>query len=138
MKRFVTLMAVALVALFIMGSCASPGIPTGSVLRAEYQGQFKGQYSSGNITVRVYDAPDGSRPVSGELDPVTGDVRGTFYGQMKGSHMEAKLETKVGELSGTVTGEMSPDPNAQTMAGTFKLDIGTGSPGTWEAKKKWK
>ena len=138
MKRFVTLMAVVLVALFIMGSCASPGIPTGSVLRAEYQGHFNSEFISRNIIVRVYDAPDGSRPVSGELDRDRGDAKGTFYGQMKGSHMEAKLETKVGELSGTVTGEMSSDPNAQTMAGTFKLDIGTGSPGTWEAKKKWK
>jgi outer membrane lipoprotein SlyB len=138
MKRLVTLMAVALVALFIMGGCATPEIPAGSVLRAEYQGFFHSDFSSGNITVTVYDAPDGSRPVSGELNPVTGDARGTFYGQMKGSHMEAKLETKVGELSGTVTGEMSPDPDAQTMAGTFKLDIWTGSLGTWEAKKKWK
>ena len=129
-------MAVALVALFIMGGCAGPGIPTGSVLRAEYQGHFNSEFISRNIIVRVYDAPDGSRPVSGELDRDRGDAKGTFYGQMKGSHMEAKLETKVGELSGTVTGEMSPDPNAQTMAGTFKLDIGTGSPGTWEAKKK--
>jgi outer membrane lipoprotein SlyB len=134
MKRVVTLIAVAFVALFILDGCASPGIPTGSVLRAEYQGQFKGHYSSGNITVRVYDAPDGSRPVSGELDRVTGDAKGTFYGQMKGSQMEAKLEAKLGELSGTVTGEMSKD--GQTMAGTFKLDIWTGSPGTWEAKKK--
>jgi len=135
MKRVVTLMAVAFIASFIMGGCAGPGLPQGSALKAEYQGQFTGQFSSsGNITVRVYEAPDGSRPVSGELNRVTGEVNGTFYGQMKGSQMEARLEATVGVPSGTLTGEMSPD--GQTMAGTFKLDIWTGSPGRWEAKRK--
>lgn len=135
MKRVVTLMAVALIAFFIMGGCAGPGLPQGSALKAEYQGQFTGQFSSsGNITVRVYEAPDGSRPVSGELNRVTGEVNGTFYGQMKGPQMEARLEATVGVPSGTLTGEMSPD--GQTMAGTFKLDIWTGSPGRWEAKRK--
>jgi hypothetical protein len=135
MKRVVTLIAVVFVALFIMGGCAAPGIPQGSVLKAEYRGQFAGQLSSsGNITVRVYEAPDGSRPVSGELERVTGDVKGSFYGQMKGSQMEARLEASLGDLSGNLNGEMSPD--GQTMAGTFKLDIWTGSPGRWEAKRK--
>ena len=135
MKRVVTLMAVAFIALFIMGGCAGPGLPQGSALKAEYQGQFRGQFSSsGNITVRVYEAPDGSRPVSGELERVAGDVKGTFYGQMKGSQMEARLGAGLGELSGNIIGEMSPD--GQTMAGTFKLDIWTGSPGRWEAKRK--
>ena len=135
MKRVVTLMAVAFIAFFIMGGCAGPGLPQGSALKAEYQGQFSGQFSSsGNITVRVYEAPDGSRPVSGELERVTGQVNGTFYGQMKGPQMEARLEATIGATSGTLTGEMSPD--GQTMAGTFKLDIWTGSPGTWEAKRK--
>jgi hypothetical protein len=135
MKRVVTLMAVAFIALFIMGGCAGPGLPQGSALKAEYQGQFRGQFSSsGNITVRVYEAPDGSRPVSGELERVAGDVKGTFYGQMKGSQMEARLGAGLGELSGNIIGEMSPD--GQTMAGTFKLDIWMGSPGTWEAKRR--
>ena len=135
MKRVVTLMAVAFIAFFIMGGCAGPGLPQGSALKAEYQGQFRGQFSSsGNITVRVYEAPDGSRPVSGELERVAGDVKGTFYGQMKGSQMEARLGAGLGELSGNIIGEMSPD--GQTMAGTFKLDIWMGSPGTWEAKRR--
>ena len=135
MKRVVTLMAVAFIALFIMGGCAGPGLPQGSALKAEYQGQFRGQFSSsGNITVRVYEAPDGSRPVSGELERVAGDVKGTFYGQMKGSQMEARLGAGLGELSGNIIGEMSPD--GQTMAGTFKLDIWTGSPGRWESKRR--
>jgi hypothetical protein len=92
-------MAAALVALFIMGGCAGPGIPTGSVLRAEYQGHFKSEFISRNIIVRVYDAPDDSRPVSGELDRDRGDAKGTFYGQMKGSRIEARLEGGLGELT---------------------------------------
>jgi hypothetical protein len=127
-------MAAALVALFIMGGCAGPGIPTGSVLRAEYQGHFKSEFISRNIIVRVYDAPDGSRPVSGELDRDRGDAKGTFYGQMKGSRIEARLEGGLGELTCKVAGEMAAD--GQTMAGTFKIDIWTGPPGTWEAKRK--
>jgi hypothetical protein len=134
MKRVVTLMAVALVALFIMGGCAAPEIPTGSVLRAEYQGLFHADFSWGNITVRVYDAPDGSRPVSGELHPESGDARGNFYGQMKGSHMEARMEAGLGEASGTITGEMSAD--GQAMSGTFSLVNMMGTPGKWEAKKR--
>jgi outer membrane lipoprotein SlyB len=135
MKRLVTLMAVALVALFIMGGCAAPGIPTGSVLRAEYQGQFHAKsYSWGTITVRVYDAPDGSRPVSGELHPESGDVRGNFYGQMKGSQMEARMEAGLGTPSGTLTGEMSAD--GQRMDGTLSLATMIGPPATWGAQKK--
>jgi hypothetical protein len=135
MKRVVTLMTVAFVALFIMGGCAGPGIPEGSVLKAQYQGQFHSEYSSGIITVLVYDAPDGSRPVSGKLDPESGDAKGDFYGQMKGSRMEARMEAGLGELSGTVKGEMSAD--GQTMSGTISLDIKKGRPpATWDAKKK--
>jgi hypothetical protein len=134
MKRVVTLMTVALVALFIMGGCAAPGIPTGSVLKAEYQGQFHGKLSSGTIIVRVYDAPDGSRPVSGELHPIEGDVRGNFSGQMKGSQMEARMEAGLGTPSGTVTGEMSAD--GQRMDGTLSLATMMGPPATWGAQKK--
>ena len=135
MKRVVTLMAVVFVVLVVMVGCSGPGIPQGSVLRAEYQGLFKGKLSWGTITVMVYDAPDGSRPVSGKLDPESGDARGHFYGQMKGSLMEGRLEAGLGELSGDITGEMSKD--GQTMSGTFNLAVEKNSPpGTWNAKKK--
>jgi len=127
-------MAVALVALFILGGCSGPGIPQGSVLKAEYQGVYKDETSGGNIIVRVYDAADGSRPVSGEFHRLSGDARGNFSGQMKGSQMEARMDVTLGVLSGTVTGEMSAD--GQTMHGTFRFDNKEGSPGSWEAKKK--
>ena len=134
MKRVVTVMAVVLVALFILGSCSGPGIPQGSVLRAEYQGLFKGDNFWGTITVRVYDASDGSRPVSGELHPGSVDAKGNFSGLMKGSQMEARMDVTLGVHSGAVTGEMSAD--GQTMSGTLNLDTVTGPPATWDAKKK--
>jgi len=135
MKRVVTLMAVALVALFIMGGCAGPGIPEGSVLRAKYQGHFHSEYSSGTIIVMVYDAPDGSIPVSGKIDAESGDAKGDFYGQMKDSRIKAQIEGGVGKTSGTLKGEMSAD--GQTMSGTISLDIKKGRPpATWEAEKK--
>jgi hypothetical protein len=134
MKRVVTLMAVVLVVLFIMGGCAGPGLPTGSVLTAEYRGLFHSDYSGGTISVRVYDAPDGSRPVTGELVPASGNARGNFYGQMKGSQMEARMEAGIGVSSGTVTGEISAD--GRTMSGTLSLANMIHPPATWEAKKK--
>ena len=135
MKRVVTLMAVALVALFMMGGCAGPGIPEGSVLRAKYQGHFNSEFSSGTITVMVYDAPDGSIPVSGNLDPESGDAKGDFFGQMKDSQIKAKIEGGLGKTSGTLKGKMSAD--GQTMSGTFSIDIEKGRPlGTWDAQKK--
>jgi hypothetical protein len=131
MKTVVTLMAVVLVALFITGGCATgPGVPMGSVLKGEYQGRFDGQFSWGNIKIRVYDAPDGSRPVSGELVPVSGNLQGIFRGQMKGSRMEATFL----EATGTVTGEISAD--SQTMSGTFSFANVLGPPATWTAQKK--
>lgn len=135
MKRVVTLMTVALVALFITGGCAGPGIPEGSVLKAKYQGHFQSEFSSGTITVMVYDAPDGSIPVSGKLDPQSGDVKGDFDGRMTDSRMKARIEAGLGKTSGTIKGEMSAD--GQTMSGTFSLDTWMGQPyGTWDAQKK--
>jgi len=131
MRTVVALMAVALAALFILGGCGGgPGVPMGSSLKGEYKGPFNSQFSWGTITVRVYDAPDGSRPVSGEFDPRSGDARGIFKGQMKGSQMEATFL----EARGTVTGEMSAD--GQTMSGNFSFANVMGPPGTWTANKK--
>ncbi len=131
MKRLVTLMAVVLIALFMTAGCATgPGVPSGSVLKGEYKGAFNSQFSWGTITVSVYDAPDGTRPVSGYLDPRSGDARGIFKGEMKGSRMEATFL----EARGTVTGEMSAD--GQTMSGNFSFANIMGPPGTWNAQKK--
>jgi hypothetical protein len=87
------------------------------------------QVSWGNIKVRVYDAPDGSRPVFGKLEPQTGTVMGVLRGQMNG----ARLEGQFLEVNGTLTGEMSPD--GKTMSGTFSFANVLGPPGTWTAQK---
>jgi hypothetical protein len=130
-KRVITFMAVALAAALVAGGCASaPGVPRGSVLTGDYQGRFNGQFSWGNIDVRVYDAPDGSRPVFGQLYPQSGTVMGIFRGQMKGSRFEAQFL----EANGTVTGELSAD--GKTMSGTFSFANVLGPPGTWTAQKK--
>ncbi len=131
MKTVTTLIAIALAALFVAGGCAvAPGIPQGSVLTGEYQGRFNSQYSWGNIKVRVYDAPDGSKPVFGELQPESGTLMGVFRGQMKGSRLEAEFF----ESNGTVTGELSAD--GKTMSGTFSFPNVLGPPATWNAQKK--
>jgi hypothetical protein len=130
-KTVITLMAVALAAALIVGGCASaPGVPQGSVLTGDYQGRFNSQYSWGNIKVRVYDAPDGSRPVFGQLDPQSGTVMGIFRGQMNGSRLEAQFF----EANGTLTGELSAD--GKSMSGTFSFANVLGPPGTWTAQKK--
>lgn len=130
MITVVTLMAAVLVVLFIMGGCAGPGVPSGSVLEGEYQGNFKGQYSWGKIKFSVYEAPDGSRSVNGELQPEEGNMIGNFHGQMKGSRLEAGFI----EGMGTVTGEMSAD--GKTMSGTITHPTVAGPPATWTARKK--
>ncbi len=131
MKTVTTLIAIALAAWFVGGGCASaPGVPQGSVLTGEYQGRFNSQYSWGNIKVRVYDAPDGSKPVFGELQPESGTLMGVFRGQMKGSRLEAEFF----EANGTVTGELSAD--GKTMSGTFSFPNVLGPPATWNAQKK--
>ena len=131
MKTVTTLIAIALVALFVAGGCASaPGVPQGSVLTGDYQGRFNGQYSWGNIKVKVYDAPDGSRPVFGQLEPESGMLMGAFRGQMKGSRLEAEFF----ESNGTVAGELSTD--GKTMSGTFSFPNVLGPPATWNAQKK--
>jgi len=131
MKTVTTLIAIALVALFVAGGCASaPGVPQGSVLTGDYQGRFNGQYLWGNIKVKVYDAPDGSRPVFGQLEPESGTLMGAFRGQMKGSRLEAEFF----ESNGTVAGELSTD--GKTMSGTFAFANVLGPPGTWNAQKK--
>ncbi len=131
MKTVITLMAVALVAVLIVGGCASaPGVPQGSVLKGDYQGRFNSQYSWGSIKVRVYDAPDGSRPVFGQLEPEAGTLMGIFRGQMKGSRLEGEFF----EANGTVTGELSAD--GKTMSGTFSFPNVLGPPATWTAQKK--
>jgi len=99
-------------------------------LTGEYQGRFNSQYSWGNIKVRVYDAPDGSKPVSGELQPESGTLMGVFRGQMKGSRLEAEFF----QANGTVTGELSAD--GKTMSGTFSFSNVLGPPATWNAQKK--
>jgi hypothetical protein len=131
MKTIITLTAVALAALLIAAGCAvAPGVPQGSVLAGDYQGRFNGQYSWGNIKVRVYDAPDGSRPVFGQLEPEAGPLMGVFRGQMKGSRLEGEFF----EANGTVTGELSAD--GKTMSGTFSFTNVLGPPATWNAQKK--
>jgi hypothetical protein len=131
MKTVLTLMAVALVAALTVGGCASaPGVPQGSVLAGDYQGRFNGQFSWGSIKVRVYDAPDGSRPVFGQLEPESGTLMGIFRGQMKGSRLEAEFF----QANGTVTGELSAD--GKTMSGTFSFPNVLGPPATWNAQKK--
>ncbi len=131
MKTVTKPMAIAFVALLIAVGCASaPGVPQGSALTGEYQGRFNSQYSWGNIKVRVYDAPDGSKPVSGELQPESGTLTGVFRGQMKGSRLEAEFF----QANGTVTGELSAD--GKTMSGTFSFSNVLGPPATWNAQKK--
>jgi hypothetical protein len=131
MKTVITLITVALATALIGGGCATaPGVPQGSVLKGDYQGRFNGQYSWGNIKVKVYDAPDGSRPVFGELQPESGTLMGAFRGQMKGSRLEAEFF----EANGTVTGELSAD--GKTMSGTFSFTNVLGPPSTWNAQKK--
>jgi hypothetical protein len=131
MKTVITLMAVTLAAALIGGGCASaPGVPQGSVLTGEYQGRFNSQFSWGAIKVRVYDAPDGSKPVFGELRPESGTLMGAFRGQMKGSRLEAEFF----EANGTVAGELSTD--GKTMSGTFSFPNVLGPPATWTAQKK--
>jgi hypothetical protein len=131
MKRIITMMAVALAAALIAGGCASaPGVPQGSVLMGDYQGRFNSQYSWGNIKIRLYEAPDGSRPVSGQLNPEAGTIMGVFRGQMNGSRLEGQFL----EANGTITGELSPDGNS--MSGTFSFPNVLGPPGTWTAQKQ--
>jgi hypothetical protein len=131
MKTIITLMAVALAAALVTGGCATaPGVPQGSVLKGDYQGRFNSQYSWGNIKVRVYEAPDGSRPVSGQLNPEAGTVMGVFSGRMNGSRLEGQFM----EANGTVTGELSPD--GKTMSGTFSFANVLGPPGAWTAQKQ--
>jgi hypothetical protein len=102
----------------------------GSVLTGDYQGSFDSQYSWGKIKIKVYDGPDGSKPVFGELEPASGRVMGIFRGHMKGSRLEADFF----QASGTVTGELSAD--GKTMSGTFTFANVLGPPGTWSAQKK--
>ncbi len=131
MKKVIMLMAAALVALLIAVGCATaPGVPQGSVLTGDYQGSFDSQYSWGKIKIKVYDGPDGSKPVFGELEPASGRVMGIFRGHMKGSRLEADFF----QASGTVTGELSAD--GKTMSGTFTFANVLGPPGTWSAQKK--
>lgn len=131
MKRIIAMMAVALAAAMILGGCATaPGVPQGSVLTGDYQGRFNGQVSWGNIKVSVYEAPDGSKPVFGQLTPQTGTISGSFRGQMNGSRLEGQFL----EANGTVTGELSPD--GKTMSGTFSFANVLGPPGTWTAQKQ--
>jgi hypothetical protein len=131
MKTMITLMTVALAAVLILGGCATgPGVPQGSVLSGQYQGRFNGQYSWGNIKVRVYNAPDGSRPVFGEFNPESGAIMGMFRGQMTGSRLEAQFL----EVAGTITGELSTD--GKSMSGTFTFANVMGPPGTWSAQIK--
>jgi len=131
MKTVTTLIAIALAALFVAGGCAvAPGVPQGSVLTGDYQGRFDGQFSWGKIKIRVYDAPDGSRPVFGQLEPESGSLMGIFRGQMKGSRLEAEFF----EANGTVTGELSAD--GKSMSGTFSFTNVLGPPSTWTAQKK--
>ena len=130
-KSFIMLMAAALAALLIAVGCATaPGVPQGSVLTGDYQGSFDSQYSWGKIKIKVYDGPDGSRPVFGELEPASGLVMGIFRGHMKGSRLEATFF----QANGTVTGELSAD--GKTMSGTFTFANVLGPPGTWSAQKK--
>jgi hypothetical protein len=100
------------------------------VLTGNYRGRFNSQHSWGNITVSVYDAPDGSRPVFGQLEPQTGTVMGVFRGQTNGSRLEGQFL----EAKGTLTGEMSPD--GRTISGTFSFANVLRPPGTWTAQKK--
>jgi hypothetical protein len=131
MKITRSLVAAVLAAILIAGGCATaPGVPHGSVLTGEYQGRFNSQYSWGNIKVRVYDAPDGSKPVFGQLQPESGSITGIFRGHMKGS----KLEAEFFEANGTVSGELAAD--GKSMSGTFSFPNVLGPPATWAAQKK--
>jgi hypothetical protein len=131
MKTVVALMAVALAASVIAVGCAvAPGVPQGSVLTGDFQGRFNSQFSWGSMKIRLYDAPDGSKPVFGELQPESGTLMGAFRGQMKGSRLEGEFF----EANGTVTGELSAD--GKTMSGTFSFPNVLGPPATWNAQKK--
>lgn len=121
----------AFAAALIAGGCAGTmALPQGSTLMGDYQGRFNGQFSWGNIKVRVYDAPDGSRPVYGNLDPVEGSAIGIFRGEMNGSRLEARFL----EAEGNLTGELSAD--GKSMSGTFTFANTLGPPATWNAQKK--
>jgi hypothetical protein len=125
------LLAAALAVALIGGGCATaPGVPANSVLTGEYQGRFNSQYSWGSIKVMLYDAPDGSKPVFGELRPESGTLTGVFRGQMKGSRLEGEFL----QSNGTVAGELSAD--GKTMSGTFSFPNVMGPPATWTAQKK--
>jgi hypothetical protein len=131
MKTVITMMALTLVATLLAAGCSTMGLPQGSVLVGDYQGRFNSQFSWGAVKVRVYEAPNGTRPVFGQFDPEGGQVISIFRGEMKGSRLEAEFL----EVEGTVTGELSAD--GKSMSGTFSFaNVKLGPPGTWNVKKK--
>lgn len=117
--------------LLLFAGCASMlGLPQGSVLTGDYQGNFEGKFFWGTIEVQVYEAPGGARPVIGNLEQDARQGMLVFRGEVKGSRMEAQF----GYVYGSVAGELSPDGG--TMSGTYKFLDPPFDQGTWKATKR--
>ena len=130
-KKLWLMMLMASIACAAFG-CADvtiTGVPEDSVLIGVYKGTFNGAYNEGSVEVKLYRAPDGTKPCFGH------------FGE-NGSYLNFRGEISAGELQGevllplegTISGNLSADGNV--LSGTYKFTIAPFDHGTWQAQKQ--
>jgi hypothetical protein len=123
------LMVMAGAAWVAFGCAAMTGVPQGSVLTGVYQGSFNGLYNEGSVEVKLYQAPDGSKPFFGNFGE-----EGSYL-NFKGAMQERELQGQILlPLEGTISGKLSPD--GQSLSGDYKFTIAPFDHGTWQAQKQ--
>jgi hypothetical protein len=132
MKKNLWLLMIVSCTAFVMFGCASAavtGVPEGSVLVAIYEGTFNGTGNEGSIEVKLYRAPDGSRPCYGNFGEEGAYLN--FRGELKGDDLQGEILLP---MEGTISGKLAPD--GETMSGTYKFTVPPFDHGTWQAQKK--
>jgi hypothetical protein len=122
-------MLMASVACVAFGCAAITGVPQGSVLIGVYKGTFNGVYNEGSVEVKLYQAPDGSKPFYGDFGEEAS------YLNFKGAMQEGELQGQILlPLEGSISGKLSPDGGS--LSGDYKFTIPPFDHGTWQAQKQ--
>ena len=116
----------------VVFGCASTlvtGVPEGSVLVGVYEGTFNGAFNEGSVEVKMYQSPDGSKPIFGNFGEEGSYLN--FRGEMKDDELEGEILLP---LEGTISGKLSSDGEA--LSGTYKFTVAPFDHGTWQAQKQ--